>query len=371
MEEPQTTGTLDLCFEDDTKWMSDYDSPFDVRYNDVGFKDFGTWHAHDNPATPFHESPLFTQEDHDMFCNKGFWAEGTGCDNATVFLDPLPKSDQLCSENNCPYSMAQQLCEATKSHVDDYESCLSDYCLTCDEARAADWEEFEKQEHPAPVCADGMEKCEPSAVASAATKMNLGHLVQSNLGAAGPDSGEEEIRYSHVTTINGERVDLVVKVDGEYRPKEASKALEGSLGKINVGCGSQATLIFKIVNSRTGALVPVESLAISWYDIDEGKRTKGRSTVTSCGDGLLTSSSSELVVEKVGHCWSATSSEPGTKADNPTAPYPLTELQRNRVATFPFSDVSSFTVTLKVDRGRGGRNFFFAIDPGVANMGSE
>jgi len=366
MIEPQQEGTLDICFENEDKWASQYEDSTDVRYNDVGFKDFGTWHAHDNPATAFHESPLFTQEDHDMFCNKGFWDQGKSCDKSTLFNDPLPKSDQLCSQNNCPYSMAQELCESTKSNQLDHEDCLFDYCESCDEEQAAQWAEWEKIEHPSPVCAEGMETCAPDTIAATATKMNMLHLVQNNLGGAGPDSGPEEIRYSHVTTLNGERVDLVITVDGEYRPKQASKGLSGSLGVINVACGTEALLTLKIVNSETGAPVVVDNVAISWYDIDEGKRGKGRSTVTSCGDGLITSSNSELAVRHLGSCWSATSSTPGTKADNPSAPIPLTELQRGRVATFVFSDVSSFTATLRVDSGRGGRNFLFAMDPGVA-----
>lgn len=365
MIEPQQEGTLDVCFENEDKWASQYDNPNDVRYNDVGFKDFATWHAHDNPATPFHESPLFTQDDHDMFCNKGFWNQGTSCDNTTLFYDPLPKSDQLCSTNNCPYSMAQELCDSTKSIPSDHEDCLYDYCQNCDEEEAASWAEWEKIEHPSPVCAEGMETCAPDTIAATATKMNIMHLVQNNLGGAGPDTGAEEIRYSHVATLNGERVDLVITVDGEYRPKQASKALSGSLGAINVKCGTEVLLNLNIVNSETGDPVVVDDVAISWYDIDEGKRGKGRSSVTSCGDGLITSSNSELSVRHLGSCWSATSSTPGTKADNPAAPFPLTDLQRGRVATFVFSDVSSFTATLKVEKGRGGRNFFFAMDPGV------
>lgn len=317
MIDPQEEGTLDICFENEDKWESQYEKSTDVRYNDVGFKDFGTWHAHDNPATPFHESPLFTQGDHDMFCNKGFWdpgldGVGKSCDNTTLFHDPLPKSDQLCSTNNCPYSMAQDLCESTKSNQLDHEDCLYDYCETCDEEQAAEWAEWEKFEHPSPKCAEGMETCAPDTIAATATKMNMLHLVQNNLGGAGPDSGAEEIRYSHVTTLNGERVDLVITVDGEYKPKQASKGLSGSLGVINVACGTESVLNLKIVNSETGAPVVVDNVAISWYDIDEGKRGKGRSTVTSCGDGLLTSSNSELAVRQLGSCWSATSSTPGT-----------------------------------------------------------
>jgi len=268
MIDPQEEGTLDICFENEDKWASQYEKSTDVRYNDVGFKDFGTWHAHDNPATPFHESPLFTQGDHDMFCNKGFWDQGKSCDNTTLFLPPLAKSDELCSKNNCPYSMAQDLCESTKSNQLDHEDCLYDYCETCDEEQAAEWAEWEKFEHPSPKCAEGMETCAPDTIAATATKMNMLHLVQNNLGGAGPDSGAEEIRYSHVTTLNGERVDLVITVDGEYKPKQASKGLSGSLGVINVACGTESVLNLKIVNSETGAPVVVDNVAISWSHLE-------------------------------------------------------------------------------------------------------
>jgi len=364
-------GSKDVCMSDPSQYVVAGRGSQDVAHAGISYADFGGWSTKDDPATPFVESPLFTQTDHDMFCSKGNWVNGNTCDKTIIFTAPEPPSDKACADNACPYDMAQQMCKSLKSHQDDYEECLFDYCMTCDETVVAAWEQWETVIHPAPLCATGMVDCQPADICSKSLTMNVLTPSQSNLGGAGPDSGEAEIRYKNAANINGQGVDLVVTAAGQYTPNQAKSGVAGSFGVINVKCGTEVTLVFNIVDSESGAAVTVDNVALSWYDLDEGKKNKGRSTVTSCGDGLLTSSSTELTTQKLGSCWSATSSTRGTAADNPKSPFGMTQQQRERVATFPFSGVSSFTSTINVERGSKGRNFLFAIEPGVACSGSE
>jgi len=372
MTDVMTDGTLDICFTDPVKWGTDW---LDVNNNAITYADFGEWSAEDDPSTAFVESSLFTKSDHDMFCNKCNWqgASVAACDTTVPFKEPLPDTEQSCITHNCPFSMGQQLCKSLKSHQEDYDECLYDFCQTCDEGMALDWEQWESIKHPEPACADGMDVCKPADICSKSTTMNMLNVMQNNLGGAGPDSGAEEIRFGKAASINGQSVDLVITTDGQYKSKKASRngVPSGSFGNINVQCGSEVTLVFSVVNSETGDPVLVDDIAISWYDIDEGKKATGRSSVTGCGDGMVTDSNSELTRAHVGSCWVATSSTKGTAADNPTNPFMLTPQQRARVATFPYTGVSSFTSTLKVDKGWGGRNFNFALEPAVACKGGE
>jgi len=209
-------------------------------------------------------------------------------------------------------------------------------------------------------------------VCTKSVTMNTRTLTQNNLGGAGPDTGAEELRYSKAANVNGQSVDLVVTARGGYSAgKPSATGINGAFGSINVKCNTEVTLLFKAVDSETGDAVTLDNFALTWYDIDEGKKGKGRSTVTGCGDGLLISSSTELTVAQLGSCWTATSSVAGSKADNPSDPFTLTRAQRQRVATFPFSGASQFVSTLNVEKGYGSRNFQFAVEPGVACTGGE
>lgn len=367
-------GGMDVCFSDPALWLHDGSAGSqDVKHNDITFEDYESWKARDDPATPFVESPMFTVTDLEMFCNKGNWVNGKTCHDANLPVEePEPTPEEACEGNNCPFDMAQAMCSSLRSHQNDYDECLFDYCTTCDESAVEVWESSEGILHPQPTCASGMDDCNAADICAKSLTMNTLTLAQNNLGGVGPGSGAEELRYSKAANVNGQSVDLIVTARSAYSAsKPSATGVAGAFGSINVKCNTEVTLLFKVVDSETGDAVTLDNVALTWYDIDEGKKGKGRSTVTACGDGLLTSSSSELAIANHGSCWSATSSVAGTKADNPSDPFTLTRAQRQRVATFPFSGVSQFVSTLNVEKGFGGRNFQFAIEPGVACTGRE
>merc|ERR1719157_429962 len=123
----------------------------------------------------------------------------------------------------------------------------------------------------------------------------------------------------------------------------------------------------KAVDSETGGPVVLDAVALTWYDLDEGKKEKGRATVTTCGStGAMVSENTELTVIREGDCSKATSSVAGTGKDNPKSPHTLDSIQLSRSLTLPFKQVSEWSSTLSLAKGPKGRNFMFAIEPSVA-----
>jgi len=163
-------------------------------------------------------------------------------------------------------------------------------------------------------------------------------------------------------------VDLVLTTDGEFKSSKPSKnGNAGAFGVLNVKCGSSVSVTMKVVDAETGAPVTLDAVALTWYDLDEGKKAKGRATVTTCGStGAIVSENTELTVVREGDCSSATSSVAGTGKDNPKSPHQLDSVQVSRSVTLPFKQVSEFSSTLSLAKGSKGRNFLFALEPSVA-----
>merc|ERR1711957_1050050 len=167
--------------------------------------------------------------------------------------------------------------------------------------------------------------------------------------------------------INGKTVDLVLTTDGDFKSSKPSKnGNAGAFGVLNVKCGSSVTMTMKVVDSVSGAPVVLEAVALTWFDLDEGKKEKGRATVKTCGStGAIVTSNTELTLKREGDCSTVTSSVAGTGKDNPKNPNQLDSLQVSRAVTLPFKGVSEWTSTLSLADGHKGRNFLFALEPTV------
>jgi len=281
---------------------------------------------------------------------------------------PTPPAKEECEKNGCSWIQAQQLCASLQEDDVLYGDCLQDFCVECDESAANDFVEEEEDEHPKPICVAGAPECTPDAVCAKSVKMNTLTVTQNNLGGVGPDAGAEEIRYGNAAVVNGRAVDLVVTTDGDFATNKASKnGNAGQFGILNVKCGTSVTVNMKVVDSENGQPVTLDTVAVTWYDLDEGKKEKGRASVTACGStGAIVSENTELVVKREGQCSTSTSSVAGTGKDNPTSPHTLDSVQIARAVTLPFKGVSEWTSTLSLAPGHKGRNFLFAIEPSVA-----
>lgn len=317
---------------------------------------------------------LFTNADHSRICDyclaynaRSGTTSGLKCAKPPP-VPPAPPAKKECEDNGCSWIHAQQLCHSLQGDDVLYNDCLFDFCLECEEDAAVQFVAEDEDERPDPICVAGAPECAPEEVCTKAVKMNTLTVSHNNLGGVGPDAGAEEIRYSNAAVINGKAVDLVLTTDGTFTSSKPSvNGNAGAFGRLNVKCGTSVTVSMKVVDAETGNPVVLDAVALTWYDLDEGKKSKGRATVTTCGStGAIVSENTELTVEREGDCSSATSSVAGTGKDNPTSPHNLDSLQISRSVTLPFKQVSEMSSTLSLAKGFKGRNFLFAIEPSVA-----
>jgi len=321
---------------------------------------------------------LFTNADHDSICS---YCQGRNAKKFPNMPDamaakcakpaprpPPPPAQEECKINGCSWIHAQQLCHSLKGDDTLYNDCLFDFCAECRDDAAVEFVEEDEDENPDPLCVAGAPECAPEDVCAKAIKMNTLTVIQNNLGGVGPDSGAEEIRYSNAAVVGGRAVDLVLTTDGTFQSSKPSKnGNAGPFGVLNLKCGTSFTVTMKVVDSENGSPVVLDAVALTWYDLDEGRKGKGRATVTTCGStGAIVSENTELTLKREGDCTSASSSVAGTGKDNPKSPHQLTSLQVARAFTLPFKQVSEFTSTLSLESGFKGRNFLFAIEPSVA-----
>jgi len=317
---------------------------------------------------------LFTNADHDRICD---YCQAYNAGSGTTAhlkcakpppVPPAPPAKTECEDNGCSWTHSQQLCHSLQGDDVLYNDCLFDFCLECEDDAALNIVQEDEEEHPDPICVSGAPECAPEEVCTNSVKMNTLTVSQNNLGGVGPDSGAEEIRYGNAAVVDGKSVDLVLTTDGDFQSSKPSKnGNAGAFGILNVKCGTSVTVNMQVVDSETGAPVTLDAVALTWYDLDEGKKQKGRATVTTCGStGAIVSENSELTLVREGDCSSATSSVAGTGRDNPKSPHQLDSVQISRAVTLPFKQVSQFSSTLSLAKGYKGRNFLFAIEPSVA-----
>jgi len=328
--------------------------------------------ADDTPETDWSDS-LFSNADHDQICDfcLNYFQDGSAVNKKCAKpppKPPAPPAQTKCEETGCSWIHSQQLCHSLQEDDTLYDDCLFDFCIECNDDAAIKFVEEEEDQHPKPTCVEGAEECDPDDVCENSVTMNTLSVSQNNLGGVGPDSGAEEIRYSNAAVVNGQKVDLVLTTDGTFQTgKPAKNGKSGAFGILNVKCGSSVTLNMRVVDSATGAPVTLNAVALTWYDLDEGKKQKGRATVTSCGStGAILSQNTELTHKREGDCQSFTSSVTGTGKDNPKSPHQLDSIQISRAVTLPFKGVSDFSSTLSLVEGYGQRNFMFSLEPSVA-----
>jgi len=367
------TNTHPYCYVDTGLRMAADNIP-DTNENSFCVKGPGATPIADDDLSSDWSASLFTHADHERICNycedynrRNGRTAGLKCSKPPP-APPVPPAKVECEKNGCSWTHAQQLCSSLQGDDSLYEDCLFDFCLECDDEAAEQFVAEDEDENPDPICVAGAPECAPAEVCTEAVKMNTLTVSQNNLGGVGPDEGAEEIRYSTAAVVNGRKVDLVITTDGDFKTHKASKnGNSGPFGILNVKCGTSVSINMKVVDSENNQPVTLDSVALTWYDLDEGKKEKGRATVTACGStGAIVSENTELTVKREGDCSSSTSSVPGTGKDNPTSPHKLDSVQIARAVTLPFKGVSEWSSTLSLAKGYKGRNFLFAIEPTVA-----
>jgi len=319
---------------------------------------------------------MFPPESHDRFCDDPKYCQWNdpsySCEKPPPPPPPPAESEAICTQNSCPYDTAKTRCRSLENHPALYEDCLYDVCATCEQAEAianADIE-FNEEANPGPVCVDAANCGLPNEACASLTKMNVHTASQSNLGGVGPDSGDEVLKYDNAAAVDGKILDLVVKqVGGDYAAKGDKNGRSGQFGVINMQSGSNIDLEFSFVDHLTGNPVSLEGVGITFYDLDEGKKEKSRSSLTACGaSNAILTTSTELTVERPDNCYKISSSQHGNAKNNPKDALSLSPDQAGRSVTFTYADVDKITVKYEMSSGYGYRNLNFAMEPALACM---
>jgi hypothetical protein len=252
------------------------------------------------------------------------------------------------------WAHAQENCAPLREeHESFYEDCLVDECLRADDSEEEVIEGMVEAEETVDA---GDDRCtiEP---------LILKTPSYSNLGEQGPDAGNPEgILYPEAGVVNGQVVNVRLTAVGDYTPFKVSRnSVKNGLGVLNMRCGTSASLKIKI-ESTAGEPISVDALALTVYDLDEGKKAKGRTTVTACGSTM--NAGAELA-ENAGDCPSVTSTTHGTAQNNPLEASGVSDDQKARSVSFAYGAGSSFDFDLNMAKGHKGRNVLFALQPVV------
>jgi len=185
-----------------------------------------------------------------------------------------------------------------------------------------------------------------------------------NLGGKGPLQGPEEMRYKDAATIDGHHVDLVMRVAGDYTPGMADNSGTGTrngFGAVSIAAGTDVQLEFALEDSSTGAPVTVDEFSIWIYDLDMGKRGRGKESVSVCGwDSLAALDTAPYLKETAhGDCTDVEATRTGTKRDNPTDRNALTDEARKRAMKVTWSNTNKANVKSTLGAGGDGRVFMF------------
>merc|ERR1719197_1885501 len=102
----------------------------------------------------------------------------------------------------------------------------------------------------------------------------------------------------------------------------------------------------------------------SLFDMDEGKRYKGRVSLQTCSaTGASFPANTELSAFEANGCMLVGSCVKGKKGNDPTALSALTDDHTKRSASLFWANTARITFKLAVGAGSGGRNFQFAFVP--------
>lgn len=180
-------------------------------------------------------------------------------------------------------------------------------------------------------------------------------------------NGEKGVLFPSAGMIQGVSVDIKMVAVGLYTPFNAAvNGVSGSLGTVSLKLGSSATFDFLLLKSGTTDPVSVDGMSITFLDVDEGKRGRGRATIKVCDAAVSLPDVTELSLKNDGSCTSISSSRKGSAKDNPTSTASLTEVQKKKMVTVNYGAGSKFRVSLALaPKGKTGRNFNFAFEPVV------
>jgi len=302
----------------------------------------------------------------------------TDCDKFPPPAAP-PTAEEACIKAGCSFENAQKYCEPLQNHDYKFQGCLLDICAECqndDEMKGIAEEDIieEEKAEPGPICVESGDECGlPTDTCQKSVVVSLDTVIQNNLAGSGPDAGAQGIRFSRAALVGGQVIDVVLKaVGGTYGGKVSKNGKKGEFGVVSLKSGRTVDLEYSFVDSESGASVSLDAVALSFYDLDEGKKSSSRTTLTACGaTNAIITTNTELTVDRPNQCYAVSSSLHGTAANNPSSPGTLSEDQGARSVTLSYESVSSIQVTVAMGKGWGSRNLFWSFQPSIACLAGE
>lgn len=202
------------------------------------------------------------------------------------------------------------------------------------------------------------------------------NVIHSNLGGAGPDTGDETLVFGNVKA----GVNLVITATSPYTPNTVNAQggilrndIKNGFGAINLASGSSVDLKFEFQDAATGQPKVLDQFLFTFFDADHGMAHESREAVTITGFSSYKYTAdtaldvTETAVDNAALAAGAgiatfTSTMRGGKVDNPTNPLALNDLQARRTVVLMFENKADFTVSAGESgyANPQGRNIFFA-----------
>jgi len=197
--------------------------------------------------------------------------------------------------------------------------------------------------------------------------LNGADPANNNLGGKGPLEGPEEIRFKNAAKIHCQDVDLVMTTASDYTPgmmPNTGNGAEAGFGKVTLASGTSVDVEFSLVDSSTGAPVDVDEFTIFVYDLDMGKRGRGKESVTACGATSvkkMVDLESNTAVKSTtdGDCTTFEAMQKGSKHDNPTDRNALDDVMKNRVVQATWANANKVNMKMAIGTGGDGRGMMF------------
>jgi len=228
-------------------------------------------------------------------------------------------------------------------------------------------------------------------------------LEHSNLGGAGPDVGEKNMRYLGIGVLDGEDFDMVIEATSPYTAannldngfecgQPAGGCINGRYAQVNVAVDSSVDLKISFQNSATQEPVTLNKFLLSIHDIDQfgslhagGAKVKERIYTTGFSGDPIVANNTEVGVREVdipfyrSRLIRATSTAEGALCDNPANPLDLQTVtcegrtvdQMKRSIAFLFENTDSVVFTFEVTCNEcepgGGRSFLISGDSNLVH----
>jgi len=216
-----------------------------------------------------------------------------------------------------------------------------------------------------PEVTEELDLCGPGNV-----DLSASTVLHSNLGGAGPDSGEASLIFGNVKP----GVNLKVSVTSSYTPNMLNPSggvlrngLHNGFGRINLAAtpdGAANDFVFTFVDAATGASVEMDPFVMTFFDSDHGKSQGSQEFIKVDGfaNYQLAEDTDINVLDVTPTSATFSSVLHGNKADNPESPFSLTPLQQKKSFAVMFEGANEFLVSLRASgfANPQGRNIFFA-----------